>query len=75
MSSAGFQVSDSLQLTMSESTRATKSGLAAEAQRKLEASYSKEAEEQVRAWLQEVVGEEIEDDFFAHLKDGTYVCK
>ena len=60
---------------MSESTRATKSGLAAEAQKKLEASYSKEAEEQVRAWLQEVVGEEIGDDFFADLKDGTYLCK
>lgn len=60
---------------MSESTRATKSGLAAEAQRKLEASYSKDAEENVRAWIQEVVGEEIGDDIFADLKDGTYVCK
>ena len=59
---------------MSESTRATKSGLAAEAQKKLEASYSHEAEEQVRTWIQEVVGEEIED-FFADLKDGTYLCK
>ena len=60
---------------MSESTRATKSGLAAEAQKKLESSYSKVAEEQVRTWLQEVVGEDIDDDFFAHLKDGTYLCK
>jgi len=60
---------------MATENRATKSGLAAEAQRKLEASYSKEAEEQVRTWMQEVVGEEIEDDFFAHLKDGTYLCK
>ena len=54
--------------------RATKSGLAAEAQRKLEASYSVEAEQQVRTWIQEVVGEEIED-FYADLKDGTYLCK
>jgi len=61
-------------LTMSD-TRATKSGLAAEAQRKLEASYSKEAEAQVRAWLEEVVGEEIGPDFFADMKDGTYLCK
>ena len=60
---------------MTDSNRATKSGLAAEAQRKLEASYSFEAEGQVRTWLQEVVGEDIGDDFFADLKDGTYVCK
>lgn len=59
---------------MSESNRATKSGLAAEAQKKLESSYSPEAEEKVRAWIQEVVGEEIED-FFTDLKDGTYLCK
>ena len=56
-------------------TRATKSGLAAEAQKKLESSYSKEAEAQVRAWLEEMVGEEIGGDFFAEMKDGTYLCK
>jgi len=56
-------------------TRASKSGLAAEAQKKLEASYSREAEAQVRAWLEEVVGEEIGPDFFAEMKDGTYLCK
>ena len=59
---------------MSESTRAAKSGLAAEAQKKLEASYSKDAEERVCTWIQEVVGEEIQD-FFTDLKDGTYLCK
>ncbi|KAL5486491.1 hypothetical protein EMCRGX_G018979 [Ephydatia muelleri] len=57
------------------STRAEKSGINAEVQQKLAATYSLEDEAKARGWLEAIVGESIGQDFWDGLKDGSYLCK
>jgi len=63
------------------SNRAEKSGLSRDIQKKLEAKYNLEQEQQCRAWIEEVLGETLSNqeigmhNFQACLKDGTVLCK
>jgi len=61
-------------------TRATKSGFAAEAQRKIQSKYVDEHAHEVLEWIKTVTGESINtsgepDNFYETLKDGTLLCK
>ncbi|CAH2037188.1 unnamed protein product, partial [Iphiclides podalirius] len=60
--------------------RAAKSGLAAEAQRKINSKYSEELAEECLLWIRQITGEPENtsgdmDNFFEVLKDGTLLCK
>lgn len=60
--------------------RATKSGFAAEAQRKVNAKYSEELASESLEWINRVTGENVNtggdmDNFYEVLKDGTLLCK
>ncbi|XP_030766054.1 myophilin [Sitophilus oryzae] len=62
------------------SNRATKSGFAAEAQRKVNAKYSEELASESLEWISKVTGDNINtagdmDNFYEVLKDGTLLCK
>ncbi|CAG9761486.1 unnamed protein product [Ceutorhynchus assimilis] len=62
------------------SNRATKSGFAAEAQRKVNAKYSEELAAESLEWINSVTGENVSttgdmDNFYEVLKDGTLLCK
>jgi len=61
-------------------TRATKSGFAAEAQRRIISKYNEDHAREVLEWVKEVTGDQINtsgdmDNFFEVLKDGTLLCK
>lgn len=60
--------------------RATKSGFAAEAQRKINSKYSEELAQESLEWIQLITGEPENvsgdmDNFYEVLKDGTLLCK
>lgn len=60
--------------------RATKSGFAAEAQRKINSKYSEELAQECLEWIREITGENIDvsgnmDNFYEILRDGTLLCK
>jgi len=60
--------------------RATKSGFAAEAQRKVNAKYSEDLAKESLEWVAIITGDSIEtsgdmDNFYEVLKDGTLLCK
>ncbi|KAG8225560.1 hypothetical protein J437_LFUL002077 [Ladona fulva] len=62
------------------SNRATKSGFAAEAQRKINSKYSEELAQECLEWIKIVTGEDInvsgdEDNFYQTLKDGALLCR
>ncbi|CAD7082723.1 unnamed protein product [Hermetia illucens] len=62
------------------SNRATKSGFAAEAQRKINSKYSEELAQECLEWIKEITEEPINtsgdmDNFFEVLKDGVLLCK
>jgi hypothetical protein len=61
-------------------TRATKSGFAADAQRKVNEKYSEEHAQEVLQWIKQITNEDIDtagdmDNFYQVLKDGTVLCK
>jgi len=61
-------------------TRATKSGFAAEAQRKIMSKYNDEHASEVLEWIKVITGESFNtsgdpDNFYEVLKDGTVLCK
>jgi len=61
-------------------TRATKSGFAAEAQRKILSKYNEDHAREALEWIQAVTGENINtsgdmDNFHEILKDGTLLCR
>ena len=41
----------------------------------LQAQYDPKAEEEAKEWLEAVSGEDFEGEFFAVLKDGSYLCR
>ncbi|NP_001040372.1 myophilin [Bombyx mandarina] len=60
--------------------RATKSGFAAEAQRKINSKYSEELAHESLEWIRMITGEPENtsgdmDNFYEVLKDGTLLCK
>ncbi|KAL1516993.1 hypothetical protein ABEB36_000816 [Hypothenemus hampei] len=60
--------------------RATKSGFAAEAQRKVNAKYNEELASESLEWINQVTGDNVNtagdmDNFYEVLKDGTLLCK
>ncbi|KAJ3662995.1 hypothetical protein Zmor_007307 [Zophobas morio] len=60
--------------------RATKSGFAAEAQRKVNAKYSEELARESLEWIASITGDGIStagdmDNFYEVLKDGQLLCK
>ncbi|KAK4876728.1 hypothetical protein RN001_009234 [Aquatica leii] len=60
--------------------RATKSGFAAEAQRKINAKYSDELAQESLEWVKEILGDDINvagdmDNFYEVLKDGQVLCR
>jgi hypothetical protein len=60
--------------------RATKSGFAAEAQRKVNAKYSEELAQESLEWIRTITNEDINvagdmDNFYEVLKDGLILCK
>lgn len=62
------------------SNRATKSGFAAEAQRKINSKYSEELAQESLEWIKAITGENINtsgdmDNFYETLKDGTLLCR
>jgi len=62
------------------STRATKSGFAAEAQRKIQSKYSDVQANEVLEWIKLITDEAINtsgdaDNFYEVLKDGTLLCR
>jgi hypothetical protein len=61
-------------------TRATKSGLAAESQMKINSKYDESHAQQVLEWIAHITGDNIStsgemDNLFETLKDGTLLCK
>jgi len=61
-------------------SRATKSGFAAEAQRKIQSKYSDEHAQEVLEWIKLITSESFNtsgdmDNFYEVLKDGTILCK
>lgn len=60
---------------MATDTRASKSGINKDTQKKLDAAYSHEDEDKARKWMEEITKEYIGDDFFDGLQDGSYLCK
>ncbi|XP_019879191.1 myophilin [Aethina tumida] len=62
------------------SNRATKSGFAAEAQRKINSKYSEDLAREVLEWISVITEENINtagdmDNFYEVLKDGTLLCR
>ncbi|XP_067013549.1 myophilin [Anabrus simplex] len=60
--------------------RATKSGFAAEAQRKINSKYSEELAGECLEWIKIITNEDINtngdmDNFYELLKDGTLLCR
>ena len=60
--------------------RATKSGFAAEAQRKINSKYSEELAQECLEWVSSVTGLPLNtsgdpDNFFEVLKDGQVLCQ
>lgn len=60
--------------------RATKSGFAAEAQRKINSKYSEELAQESLEWIRQITGEPENisgdmDNFYEVLKDGMLLCK
>ncbi|XP_055698820.1 myophilin [Phlebotomus papatasi] len=60
--------------------RATKSGFAAEAQRKINSKYSDELASECLEWIKEITGEPAStsgdmENFYEVLKDGVLLCK
>lgn len=60
--------------------RATKSGFAAEAQRKINSKYSEELASESLEWIKCITNEDINtngdmDNFYEILKDGTLLCR
>ncbi|XP_011498311.1 PREDICTED: myophilin [Ceratosolen solmsi marchali] len=60
--------------------RATKSGFAAEAQRKINSKYSEELAQESLEWIKAITGENINtsgdmDNFYETLRDGTLLCR
>jgi len=60
--------------------RATKSGLAAEAQAKITSKYSEESARECLEWIKTVTQEDINvsgdpDNFYETLKDGSLLCR
>ncbi|KAL7286573.1 hypothetical protein TKK_0019200 [Trichogramma kaykai] len=60
--------------------RATKSGFAAEAQRKINSKYSEELAQESLEWIKMITNENINtsgdmDNFYDTLKDGTLLCR
>ena len=60
--------------------RATKSGLAFEAQQKVQGKFDSQFAAQIFAWISAVTGEQLPTggamaDFISALKDGTLLCK
>ncbi|XP_052133499.1 myophilin [Frankliniella occidentalis] len=60
--------------------RATKSGFAAEAQRKINSKYSDELAQECLEWIKVVTGENFNtsgdmDNFYEILRDGTLLCR
>lgn len=60
--------------------RATKSGFAAEAQRKINSKYSEELAAESLEWIKEITKEDFSvngdmDNFYEILKDGTLLCR
>jgi len=60
--------------------RATKSGFAAEAQKKILSKYSEEQATEVLQWIKEITGLDIQisgdpDNLYDTLRDGTILCK
>lgn len=43
--------------------------------RQQEASYDKEAEDQAKEWIEAITGEEIGENFFEGLRDGSRLCR
>lgn len=64
-----------------DNTRAKKSGLSADIQKKLEAKYSMDQEKQCRAWIEAVIEDELSEQdvgmhmFAACLKNGVVLCR
>jgi len=64
-----------------DNTRAKKSGLSADIQKKLEAKYSVEQEKQCREWIEAVIEDELSEQdigmhmFAASLKNGVVLCR
>uniref|UniRef100_A0A914CUG4 Calponin-homology (CH) domain-containing protein n=1 Tax=Acrobeloides nanus TaxID=290746 RepID=A0A914CUG4_9BILA len=61
------------------SERATKSGIALEAQRKIHGKYDPQLAQQILEWVVDVSGQQINtsgdvDNFLSTLKDGTVLC-
>jgi len=61
-------------------SRATKSGFAAEAQRRIMSKYNEEHAHEVLEWIKQITNDNIEtsgdmDNFYEVLKDGTLLCK
>ncbi|XP_071514927.1 myophilin [Panulirus ornatus] len=60
--------------------RATKSGIAAEAQSKVDAKYNEEQAAECLQWIVEVTGQELNvsgaaDNFYEILRDGVLLCE
>lgn len=78
--SRAFRVINKQITTNMASNRATKSGFAAEAQRKINSKYSEELAQECLEWIKEITEEPINtsgdmDNFFEVLKDGVLLCK
>ncbi|XP_063234063.1 myophilin isoform X1 [Bacillus rossius redtenbacheri] len=61
------------------SNRATKSGLAADAYKKIQSKYSEELAQECLEWIREITQKDINtsgdpDNFYELLKDGTLLC-
>ncbi|CAH1284287.1 unnamed protein product [Diabrotica balteata] len=61
-------------------TRAAKSGLAAETQKRVNAKYSEDLAKESLEWIVTITGDELNtagdmDNFYEVLKDGTVLCK
>lgn len=79
--SSSTKVTKEVNTTSKMSNRAAKSGLSAEAQRKVKAKYDENLEAKIRTWFQEILGEPLEpreigvENFQVALKDGTKLCE
>lgn len=55
--------------------RATKSGIAADIEKKKKDNYPKQSELACIAWIETLVGVECQEEFTSWLKDGTILCE
>lgn len=55
--------------------RAEKSGLAADIQQKRFETYPKHDEKRVIEWMEDVLGEEMDSNFYEWLRDGSVICR